>query len=126
MFFATHTLIFKKRILTKNVEQINEKLTKNITVNQYPLSNFIKEEKVDLLKLDIEGSEEDIITELYKKDKLKQIKRIILEYHFNKDRKNKFEIMLEILLKSNFKISKKYFEWNEGFRDILINAVNQS
>lgn len=64
------------------------------------LSNFIKK-PVDLLKLDVEGSEGLIFRDLASSGKLREIKNIIFEYHQNV--KNKDNNLIEILttLESN-------------------------
>jgi FkbM family methyltransferase len=53
---------------------------KRILVPGRKLSSFISEE-VDLLKIDVEGAEETIMSELAASGKLRLIKRIHLEYH---------------------------------------------
>jgi FkbM family methyltransferase len=53
---------------------------KRISVPGRKLSSFISEE-VDLLKIDVEGAEEAIVSELAASGKLQLIKRIHLEYH---------------------------------------------
>lgn len=47
-----------------------------------PLSKFITE-PVDILKLDIEGAEGEVITELAQANKLSFVKKIFIEYHFD-------------------------------------------
>ena len=49
-------------------------------VEATPLSLYITQ-LVDLLKIDIEGAEDDVIEELTASGKLSMVKRIILEYH---------------------------------------------
>jgi hypothetical protein len=45
------------------------------------LSKYLANEDADLLKLDVEGSEELIITDLVENHKIKLIKKLIVEYH---------------------------------------------
>ena len=55
-----------------------------ITVQAERLSHFIDAE-VDLLKLDIEGAEEMVLQELAQAGKLRQVRRIVCEYHHHID-----------------------------------------
>ncbi len=52
------------------------------SVNVEPLSSYIID-TIDVLKIDVEGSEEAIIKELIKTYKIGQVKEIQLEYHFH-------------------------------------------
>lgn len=93
------------------------------------LSNFVNGQ-VDFLKIDIEGSEMDVILDLYSSDKLRFIKEMVVEFHhhINKelDGLSKF---LEILELSNFgylldcKSQKPFLPGS--FQDILIYAYNK-
>lgn len=64
------------------------------------LSKYINKE-VDLLKLDVEGSESLILKELDSKQKLGFIKKIIMEYH-HFTTQNNLSSLLEILERNNF------------------------
>lgn len=57
--------------------------TKKISVKVDRLSKFIGKKVVDLLKLDIEAGEYDVMDELSKTDKLKQIREILMECHIH-------------------------------------------
>jgi len=64
---------------------LHKKRIKSIVVSTTTLKELFKKFKlssVDLLKLDVEGSEYEILTSGV--DELKMIKRIIIEYHSNK------------------------------------------
>jgi FkbM family methyltransferase len=93
------------------------------------LSKYINED-VDFLKMDIEGAELEVITELAKAKKLKSIKQMIIEYHhhFIKDR-DAFSGILRILEDAGFGYQlgselKKPFKAEE-FQDIIIYAYRK-
>ena len=93
------------------------------------LSNYIKK-SVDFLKVDIEGAEALVIEELSKKNKLKLIKQMVIEYHHHIDPKDdKFSKILRILEENDFgyKISStlKSPLNREKFQDILIYAYKK-
>ena len=75
----------------------------SINVKCEKLSNYIKED-VDFLKMDVEGSENDIFAELLKSKKLKRVKKIALEYHLNKKNSSAFPKFLTAMLKENYEI----------------------
>jgi len=52
-----------------------------VTVPMIKLSTLIEDEKVDVLKIDIEGAEGDVIRELAVTNKLGQIDQILMEFH---------------------------------------------
>lgn len=58
---------------------------RRIDVDCRRLSSFIAGE-IDLLKLDVEGAEQEVLAELAEADKLRLIKRMHLEYHHHIDR----------------------------------------
>jgi FkbM family methyltransferase len=72
-------------------------LKDKVTVDSVLLSKHV-ESKVDFMKMDIEGSEDAVVAELLKKDKLKLIGKAIFEYH----RIEKISSFLEILKKGGF------------------------
>jgi len=67
-------------VIKQHVEYFHKCNTTKITVPCQMLSKFIHG-PVDLLKLDVEGSEGKIIEDL--KENLRQIKNLIMEYHYN-------------------------------------------
>lgn len=70
------------------------------TVQAVLLSDFISEE-VDFLKLDIEGSELEVLKELEKKNKLGFIKEMIIEHHPVHD--NSLAALLLLLEQNRFR-----------------------
>ena len=72
--------------------------TTPISVKTEKLSNYINT-TIDLMKMDIEGAEKEVLTELEQTDKLKYIKNIVVECH-NAD-------IAEILKRNGFEISRK-------------------
>jgi len=65
----------------------------------------ICQKHVDLLKLDSEGSEFAIIEELHKSGKIKNIDRIVMEYHCRVNDNNRLKQTLSTLKKNKFKYS---------------------
>lgn len=76
------------------------KTHKTIKVKAVCLSSYIKK-KVDLIKLDIEGLEEQVLEEI--SGKLKLVKEIVMEFHGSSTNKqNRVENILSILDKNLF------------------------
>jgi FkbM family methyltransferase len=68
------------------------------------LSNYIKE-PVDILKIDIEGSEGNVFEDLVSNKKISLIKDIVFEYHYNpKNLSNKLSRIIDLLESSGFKV----------------------
>lgn len=69
-----------------------------LKVHTVPVSRFVNG-RLDLLKLDVEGSEQAILDDLAESGKLKRIRRIILEYHHHvqpdEDELGRFLLLLE-------------------------------
>ena len=79
------------------------------------LSRYINR-PVDLVKIDIEGSEEKVLTDI--KDKFKFINNLIIEFHSREYRKvNNFYRIKEILAKAGYKL-----EFSSGYN--LFNIDN--
>ena len=75
-------------------------LSNTVKVKTIKLSRYINS-SVDLLKIDIEGSETDVLVEI--EDKLKLIENIVLEYHRDQNNpNNKMETIVEILARNRF------------------------
>jgi FkbM family methyltransferase len=91
--------------ITKQIEDHNIKNVKETKVKAVKLSTFIpKEKEIDFMKLDIEGAELLVLEDLDKSKRIKQIKEMLVEYHFStKNPTNKITKILEILEKNNFK-----------------------
>lgn len=89
--------------------------TGKIKVQTVKLSDYIHNEEIDFLKIDVEGAEIDILEDLGKK--LDLIKTISLEVHQANNEKNgnKLDRALEILAKHNFLTT--YIEKN--IKDLL-------
>ncbi|HEY1387201.1 MAG TPA: FkbM family methyltransferase [Ktedonobacterales bacterium] len=60
---------------------------------------------VDLLKLDIEGSEYDVIADLSQSGKIAQVKRLICEVHGNPSTQHQFAELWERLNEAGFRLS---------------------
>lgn len=79
---------------------------KSIKIPLIKLSDIIKNENInniDLLKLDIEWSEDQCIRDLYMNTKFQCIKKMIIEYHNNiSGKKDSLWIFLNMLEKMNF------------------------
>jgi FkbM family methyltransferase len=74
-----------------------------ITVRQLSLSWYLKEfKRISLLKLDIEGSEFEVMEDLAKSKRLKIIDRLVIEVHHNKKGSKSLARLLEILEKNDF------------------------
>ena len=87
---------------------VNSELVQSITLDKFCKKNDIK--KIDLLKIDTEGHEFEVLsgaTNLLKKD----IRYILIEFHFSKIYKNYNKIKIEKLLKKNNYILIKKFKF---------------
>jgi FkbM family methyltransferase len=74
-----------------------------LEVSSTKLSNYITD-TVDILKIDIEGAEGSVILDLDKNDKLKHVRFITMEFHYNQyyNTNNRLSALLNILEKNNF------------------------
>lgn len=99
-----------------------------VMVDCISLSSFIQEKKIqhiDFLKMDIEGSEEEVIQDLSQKDQLKKVDKLVIEYHHKisgyKSNLGSFLLSLE---KNGFEyqINSKCFPISSEnkFQDILL------
>ncbi len=73
-------------------------------VNTDVLSNYVQGQTIDFLKLDIEGSEYDVIEDISNTGALSHIKEMIVEVHFPSKHEEKYSKMLKSL-QSSGKIS---------------------
>jgi FkbM family methyltransferase len=72
------------------------------SVPQRRLSQLIRED-VDLLKLDVEGAEDDVLTELVDSDGVSRIRQLVVEYHHQLDSSRDFlGVFLERLRNQGF------------------------
>ena len=87
----------------------NKNRSKIVQVSTVKLSQYINS-PIDLLKLDIEGSETEIIQEI--ESKLGLVQKIILEFHVNSyNPENKLSSILKILHRNNFKTKFFISQW---------------
>ena len=96
----------------------------SVVVPARRLSEFISSE-VDLLKIDIEGAEDAVLTDLSRTGKLRQAKRLHLEYHHHIDGSvDKFSSTLRLIEENGFgyQMRADSFPWPaEGvFQDVAI------
>ena len=87
---------------------VNSELVQSVTLDKFCKKNDIK--KIDLLKIDTEGHEFEVLsgaTNLLKKN----IRYILIEFHFSKIYKNYNKIKIEKLLKKNNYILIKKFKF---------------
>ena len=52
--------------------------------------------------MDIEGGESEVLLELAASNKLKQIKQIVMEYHYSTTNRNKMPLVLQTLEQNGF------------------------
>ena len=86
--------------------------SKKIELTTTKLSSFINKQ-IDLLKMDIEGSELNVLKDIYKTKKIKFIKNIIMEYHYiSNSSNNNLSEVIRILEISKFML---HFEINDVY-----------
>lgn len=66
------------------------------------LSEYIGDQVVDFLKIDIEGAEDDVIQDLVDTNTLRQVRQLVLEYHFFSFKENALSNILSNLEKAGF------------------------
>jgi Methyltransferase FkbM domain len=108
------------------------RLSKNreIKVHATRLSSYVNG-SVDLLKLDVEGAEFDVMTDLERSGKLSLIKRMVIEYHHKiGNRASSLAQFLAILEKAGFEYQIygdcEPVTRQDVFQDILIGAYRPS
>tara|TARA_B100001250_G_C19747572_1_gene766064 strand:+ start:713 stop:1411 length:699 start_codon:yes stop_codon:yes gene_type:complete len=93
---------------------IGNKKTKQI-VKTKRLETFMKEEsieKIGLLKLNVEGSEYEIIESLIKSEKISNIKHLHVQFHdFIENAEERREELIEKLKKTHKQVWSFYFVW---------------
>lgn len=89
---------------------------KRMSVKTVKLSRFIGKQ-VDLLKLDVEGSEERVMKEI--RHKLNRIKELRIEYHGTRTTAsiNNLEVIEEILKDANFDVKLKKIDAKKCFTE---------
>jgi FkbM family methyltransferase len=95
-----------------------------INCQVHKLSSYLKEfESVDLIKIDVEGSEWDIIDDLVSSGTLAKVQRLIVEYHHKMDNEpSHLAQFLKIFEDSGFEYNMRTdFAATGIFQDILIH-----
>lgn len=85
--------------LIAEVDQINPGVNNKIEVTS--LRNYLKR-PVDLLKLDIEGSETVVLSDI--RNELKNVERIFIEYHSFVGQKQSLDKIMQILFENNYRL----------------------
>jgi len=103
----------------------NEDKNKKIEVKTTRLSGYINK-PVDLLKIDIEGSEQKVLEEI--KDKLHFVKQINMEFHSTSTSKNinNYKIVKKLLKDNLFKIKTFTKDIRFPFPDFIILLINRT
>jgi FkbM family methyltransferase len=99
------------------------------SVPQYRLSEFLDAD-VDLLKLDVEGAEDNILTDLVESGAISRIGQLVVEYHHHLDRERDFlGAFLERLREQGFRYQvsaeerlKNRVALKPAFQDVLVHA----
>jgi FkbM family methyltransferase len=98
--------------LKKNVQKVNSIRLKDLLES---------ESKIDMLKMDIEGAENNVILDCG--DSLKVVDNIFIEYHSYTNSKQNLSALLNVLEQNNF----RYFIRNDADRKMpLINRTHES
>lgn len=108
----------------------SDRMSKNsISVEAKLLSNYISG-PIDLLKMDIEGAEFDVLSDLVHSGAISQVKSIILEYHHHIDRdSDQFSHLLRLLEDVGFgyqiegKLGRPFT--GRRFQDLIVYAYNK-
>ena len=97
------------------------------SVRTIPLSEYL-DEPVDLLKLNIEGQEWPVLSEAAGSGKLKNVRRMVIEYHGWPDRKQCLGKILELLNDRGFHYKLHDFdrETCEATKPPFTESTNQS
>lgn len=109
---------------------IKERMPKeNKEVLSTRLSNYIERE-VDFLKLDVEGSETEVIEDLHRENKIRLINQMAIEYHHHIEKgEDNLSKLLTILEESDFgyQVDCSFSRpWKPNkFQDILIYAYRK-
>ncbi len=95
-----------------------------LKINARKLSSYLKNvETVDLIKIDVEGAETSIISDLYNTATLQKAKEYIIEYHHNmNEEKSELSSFLQLFESNGFSYNiKADFQSINSFQDILIH-----
>ncbi len=87
------------------------------------LSNYLLQyEEIDLVKMDVEGAETNIVTDLFDTSTMVKVKEFIIEYHHNIPGKHsKLSEFLEKFEVNGYNYNMKTTFRKVGFQDILIH-----
>jgi FkbM family methyltransferase len=107
-----------------------EHLKTQLTVPAARLSSIIGQDHVDFLKLDVEGAEEEVIDDLSQTSVIRQIDRMMVEYHHHiAGHAENLSHILDVLTKSGFGFQLKTLDLNfrrpEGFQVAWIYAYRK-
>jgi FkbM family methyltransferase len=98
-----------------------------IEVPAVRLSRLVDGE-IDFLKLDVEGSEEEVLSELANADRLREVAELVVEYHHHLDgRSDRLAVVLALLEEHGFTyqlaVPRPRLNAPSEFTDVLIRAV---
>jgi len=99
-----HIEFFESDTETLDNSIVTDENKKKVRVECVKLSEYIHE-KVNLLKMDVEGAEEDVIEDLINTKKIRLVDKIFMEYHLLPDRRLGLEGMIKSLKKHGFKVN---------------------
>lgn len=108
----------------------SDRMSQNcISVTGKRLSSFING-PIDLLKMDVEGNEFDVLTDLVESTAIRSVQRIVLEYHHHIDReRDDLSNLLKLLEEAGFgyhiecKMGRPFPEYR--FQDMLVYAYSK-
>ena len=114
-----------------SMSTVKERLPKEPSiVDTALLSNYINQ-RIDFLKLDIEGAEELVMEEVSQSGKIKLINAMVIEYHHHiEPKEDNLSVILKILEDNGFGYQlislTQRFPARETFQDILIYAYQKN
>ncbi len=100
----------------------------SVKVKAIKLSEIIKNDHIDFIKMDIEGSEVKVLNDLVNKNKLSQIDELVIEYHHNISDTNVLSSFLTLLEHQyKYQLSSLQIPLNTKnmFQDVLIYAYKK-
>jgi FkbM family methyltransferase len=95
-----------------------------LVVNAQKLSSYLKNvDHVDLIKMDVEGAEMTIVSDLVETGQITKAREYIIEYHHNMNQEtSKLAAFLQVFEDHNFKYNiRSSFNDINSFQDILIH-----
>jgi FkbM family methyltransferase len=105
-----------------NSESGGHTMVKSTKLSQF-LENF---DRVDLIKIDVEGAETEIIVDLVKNTVLNsgKIKEFIIEYHYNKQKDPAaFNQFIDSFRKNGYTVSSKILYPEQEESDLIVTAI---